>query len=118
VLFRAGCCTSPNWGTTAERVIHFSCATALLLTLAYFALFLFTKSSGSPTPQKLTRNAIYRACGIDVVVCIGLIAVYYLAFEGTAISQLQPVFWLESLALWAFGISWFVKGETIFKDPA
>jgi hypothetical protein len=26
------------------------------------------------------------------------------------------VFWLEALALWAFGFSWFVKGETLWKD--
>ena len=24
---------------------------------------------------------------------------------------MKPVFWLESLALWAFGLAWFVKGE-------
>jgi hypothetical protein len=26
------------------------------------------------------------------------------------------VFWLESVALWAFGISWFIKGDTLFTD--
>jgi hypothetical protein len=26
------------------------------------------------------------------------------------------VFWLESSALWAFGFSWFVKGETLWQD--
>jgi hypothetical protein len=28
----------------------------------------------------------------------------------------SPVFWLETVALWAFGVSWFVKGETVFTD--
>ena len=30
--------------------------------------------------------------------------------------KLNPVFWLESLAIVAFGVSWFVKGEAILKD--
>src|SRR3989344_5703116 len=38
------------------------------------------------------------------------LAVYSLIFNW------QPVFWLESLAIILFGISWFVKGEAILKD--
>ena len=30
----------------------------------------------------------------------------------------HPIFWLESLTLAAFGISWLVKGETLLKDPS
>jgi hypothetical protein len=26
------------------------------------------------------------------------------------------VFWLESIALWAFGISWRIKGELVLED--
>ena len=33
------------------------------------------------------------------------------------LESLRPVFWLESLALWAFGISWFVKSWP-WKDEA
>lgn len=32
------------------------------------------------------------------------------------ISKLDPVFWLESVAVWAFGWSWLIKGEAILKD--
>jgi hypothetical protein len=39
-----------------------------------------------------------------------------LLLKDTAIAAIKPVFWLESLALWAFGISWFVKGETLWRD--
>ncbi len=28
----------------------------------------------------------------------------------------NPIFWLEAIALWAFGISWLTKGETILID--
>jgi hypothetical protein len=32
------------------------------------------------------------------------------------IAALDPVFWLESIAVFAFGVSWFVKGEGILED--
>lgn len=115
-VFALGVALFPNSGTTAERHVHFASALGLFLVLAYFSLFLFTKSAGSPTPQKRVRNAIYRLCGVSMVCCIAAIGVYYAALVNTPLSALQPVFWLESLALWSFGVSWFVKGETIFKD--
>jgi hypothetical protein len=34
----------------------------------------------------------------------------------TVVERLTPVFWLESLAVVAFGVSWLTKGETILKD--
>ena len=115
-LFALGVALFPNSGSHLERVVHFGSATGLFLTLAYFSLFLFTKSAGSPTPQKRIRNAIYRLCGVGMLCCIAAIGVYYAALVNTSLSALQPVFWLESLALWSFGISWFVKGETLFRD--
>jgi hypothetical protein len=52
-----------------------------------------------------------------MLACIALVGLYYWRFKNTAVTAVKPVFWLESLALWAFGISWFVKGETLFRDP-
>ena len=117
-VFALGVALFPNSGTATERHVHFASALGLFLVLAYFSLFLFTKSAGSPTPQKRTRNAIYRLCGVSMLCCIAAIGVYYAALVNTSLSAWQPVFWLESLALWSFGISWFVKGETFFKDRA
>jgi uncharacterized membrane protein len=50
--------------------------------------------------------------------CILLIFIYTV-FLGKVASHLQalnPVFWLESIAVVAFGVSWLVKGEAILKD--
>jgi hypothetical protein len=99
------------------RALHFIAAALLFLTLAYFSWALFTKTGGSPTPEKLKRNKIYRACAVVMVACIVLIAVYSWFLSGTPLSSLKPVFWLETFALWAFGTSWFIKGETLLKDP-
>jgi len=111
-----GVALSPNSGTPLEAGVHFASAAALFLVLAYFSLFLFTKSGGSPTPRKRIRNGIYRACGVFMLACIALIALYKAVLHAPPLGGFEPVFWLEALALWAFGVSWFVKGETLFRD--
>jgi len=91
--------------------VHVVSATLLFLTLAYFALWQFTKTSGEMTPEKLMRNRIYRVCGITILVCIALIGIHGWLLRDTGVADVKPVFWLESIALWAFGIAWLVKGE-------
>jgi hypothetical protein len=103
-----------------KGVIHFTSAALLFLTLAYFSLRLFTKTDpkSGPTPQKSKRNLIYKVCGYTIVAAIALIAVYKLLPDGAEnrLAELKPVFWLESIAVVAFGISWLTKGEAILKD--
>lgn len=117
-LFALGVALFPNSGPPPVAAVHFASAVALFLVLAYFSLVLFTKSGGSPTPAKRARNRVYRICGVCMLVCIALIGLFYGLFRDTAVADLKPVFWLESPALWAFGLSWFVKGETVLRDAA
>lgn len=98
--------------------VHLASAALFFITQIYFSLFVFTQTdpSGWPTRMKLQRNQVYRACGYLMSLCLALIVIYSLIPEDTGIGRIKPVFWLESLALWAFGVSWFVKGETLWKD--
>ncbi len=68
------------------------------------------------TPEKLIRNRVYTACGYLILACIALLAVYGVFFQNTSIVQWRPVFWLEAIAIVAFGASWLVKGEAILQD--
>jgi hypothetical protein len=115
-LFALGVALFPIGGSRIERVVHLASAAALFLVLAYFALFLFTKSGAFQTHAKRIRNRVYRVCGALMLTCVGLIASYQLLWTQAPVTQLHPVFWLETTALWAFGFSWFVKGEAILKD--
>ena len=101
--------------------VHYVFAAGLFLTLSYFSLRLFTLTDtrqGPPTPRKLQRNAVYRACGWTMLVAIGLI----LLLRVLAIARLKPlegaapVFWLETAAILAFGLSWMTKSEAILAD--
>ena len=107
----------------ASRVIgyiHMAFAALFFLTLIYFSLCLFTKTdpNKSPTRRKRQRNKVYKACGYTMAICIVLIGVYYLLPDSVEMSLkgYNPVFWLESLAVVAFGVSWLTKGEAILQD--
>ena len=99
--------------------LHFVFAAGFFLTLIYFSLRLFTKTrpDRQPTPRKIARNRIYRACGSVMLACLLMIAVLKLA-PGTDdwVRDTSAVFWLEALAIVAFGVSWLVKGEAVLGD--
>ena len=118
-LFALGVALLPTTSDSkAIRAVHFLSAAGLFLVLSYFSLFLFTQTEKdvSPTSEKETRNRIYVVCGVIMLACIASIALYYALLQNTSVAAIKPAFWLESLALWAFGWSWFVKGETLWRD--
>ena len=105
---------SPNQLNTIGN-LHIVFAAAFFVTLIYFSAFLFTKTDPSkpPTPQKLRRNVIYRVCAVLMGVSLGAsLVLYYIP----AFVPFRPLFWGETFAIEAFGLSWFVKGQGILKD--
>jgi hypothetical protein len=100
-------------------VVHLLCAAAFFLTLAWFCLGLFTRTypDRPPTRRKRLRNVVYRVCGVTIVVGVALVAVTPL-LPAEWVAAVHPVFWLESLAVEAFGVAWLVKGRTLLTDGA
>jgi hypothetical protein len=98
--------------------IHFISAGSLFIVFACFSICLFTRGSPEPTSRKRNRNILYRISGYTIVASIGLIALYFIFFEKRypALRNYHPVFWLESIALWAFGIAWLTKGKALLND--
>ena len=100
-------------------LVHIVFTVLFFLTLVYFSLFLFTKTDQeSPKKRKLQRNLVYKVCGYAMSICILFIAIYIFLPNATktSLAVCRPVYWLEALAILAFGISWFTKGEAILKD--
>jgi len=96
--------------------IHVIAAIALFLLLGYIANFVFTRTgSGQPTDEKKQRNLVYRICGgvIAVALVVGLACMALHVDDST-----HWLFWVETLAIEAFGISWLIKsGRTpILRD--
>ncbi len=115
--------TTPGGEPTSEDQfvghLHIVFACCFFLTLAFFSLVLFRKTDQVyPTRKKLQRNIVYTACGYIILGCIILIGIVNLPAIKPLIGSLDPVFWFESIAVVAFGVSWLTKGEAILKDDA
>jgi len=98
-------------------------AILLFSILAFFSIFLFTKTHPGqvPSPEKRLRNKIFVFSGVVIVACIVGIVTFVLFLPESVkqpISPFKPIFWLEAIANIAFGVSWYVKGEGIIKDKA
>ncbi len=103
------------------RTVHLISAVLYFLTLAFISIFLFTLTDSERvifTPEKKKRNILYRICGYTILGSLLFIVIYmYLIYpKNPQLDKYHPIFWFESLALLAFGISWLVKGEVALKD--
>ena len=122
-LFALGIAFFPNnvanpW--TTIPIIHLISALCFFSTLIAFSLWLFPKTDQEIlSEQKKKRNKVFKICGYTMIICIALIIIYMAGLVKVIPNHgwFQPVFWLESFALLAFGISWVTKGQLIFKDP-
>jgi len=120
-LFPTASLLNPSAIDKIIGIAHWVFASLFFLTVAYFSLFLFTKTNPKkpPTLEKLWRNKIYRLCGYLILVSIALILIIQIILPSNieqALSEWKPVFWLESIATFAFGFSWLTKGEAILSD--
>lgn len=101
-------------------VLHFGSAVLFLGATAVFCFVLFTRTHPGAVPdqRKRNKNRFYRACGTVIVLMVVLLIVqFFIAPTGSALRQsfeaINLVFWLEALAVIAFGAAWLVKGKTL-----
>jgi hypothetical protein len=119
-IFALGIAWFPTSPTEPQDVIgniHLISASMFFIILAGFSLFRFTLTEKDKrlTKQKLNRNIIYRICGFVMLLCLVSIVFYYKLFQ-SATSPSNFVFWGETIALIAFGVSWLTKGGTLYPD--
>lgn len=104
----------PLKAATCSAGVHFGFAGLFFLSLVYMSLFQFTRSRHpreSWDTEKRLSNTIHVACGYAMAGCLVLIGVDF-AVGGLPFPP-HPVFVLETLAVWAFALSWLVKGDTL-----
>ena len=112
----------PNPPFTGASTVHLLAATALFVMLGAFCLGPFrrvvagkdTAPDGSLTPAKRRRNGIYLASGLVILGCVAVLGIAAIAWSETSVAwwtDRDMTFWLEWVALWAFGLSWAVKGR-------
>jgi len=106
--------------------LHNLCALLYFIILIVYSLFLFPKTHMDMVTgekmfmgrQKKKRNVIHYNCGSLMSPSLLLILsfMWFLDDIYPALKSLDPVFWLESIVLFSFGISWLTKGQLFFKD--
>ena len=111
--------TPPDHPSTAANVVgdfHFAFGSVMFASLIVIALWLFRKTGpGGRTHAKELRDRVYLICGLIMLVSLALAGIVSLPFAA-GLNPLKPVFWLETIAIAAFGISWLVKGQAILAD--
>lgn len=101
-----------------SNVVHLVCAALFFVLLAFNALFLFTRSNSAIERHtaKWYRNLVYRICGSLILICMAAM-IPALLWKGTSFPGSDyAVLILETIMLFAFGISWLVKGGALFGD--
>jgi hypothetical protein len=96
--------------TQSDQVVgrvHLTFAGLLFFLLAMFALFVFPQSRGGMTHRKRIRNWVYRICGVIILVAIVLVPI---SNKVDPPDWLHAFFWLETICVVAFGVSWLIKG--------
>lgn len=99
-------------GVKAAGVLHILAAAGFFAALAVYCLVLFVKGEVDG-PEKRASNIIYRICGWLIVVSISLAGLLLLTGIADRLADLNPVFWLETIASFAFATSWAVKGDAM-----
>ncbi len=77
------------------------CIAGILMCLLRFRK---TCRACQPNRTKMVRNSLYVVCAITI--CASLVLSVVLKLTG------HSIFWPEAAAVFAFGVAWFVKGQT------
>jgi 4-amino-4-deoxy-L-arabinose transferase-like glycosyltransferase len=88
-------------------MVHGIAAAVLFICLALFPLLLFSQSR--------ERGHVYRRIGWTMLGLLLLVVAFAFAPDSirVAIARWKPVLVLETLLIWAFGLSWFEKGREL-----
>ena len=99
-------------GAQAASLLHILAAFGFFAALAVYCLILFVKGEVDGQ-EKQASNRIYRICGWLIIASIGLAGLIIVTGADEYLAALNPVFWLETIACFAFATSWAVKGDAM-----
>lgn len=101
---------------------HFIFAVLFFISMAILCLFFFTRTnqsviSGNKMSQKSKRNIIYYLAGFILMLFPGAL-IGALLFKNIfpSLNKFPLIFYCETIAIIAFGLSWLTKGNTFFPD--
>lgn len=98
--------------------VHSAFAGLMFLSIAYFCLFLFRRTSPERrlTRRKQHRNRIYAVCGVVILACTAAMVGLTVFEADPRLAPFHLFLVSESLALFAFGVAWLTKGKGFLRD--
>lgn len=102
-----------------SEYVHVTSAALFFMLLAFNSIFLFTRSNlewKDFSFRKKLRNIVYVFCGITILAMLVLLTVLTLVKGPDYVSINKIPLKLEIIMLFAFGFSWLIKGEVMFRD--
>lgn len=104
--------------------LHSLSGGVFFLALAFYSLYHFPTSAEDepePAPHAAERNLIFRASGVVILLSMLAMGAYLFLMSSQTKARLNDwnfLFWMESIAVWAFSAAWLTKGRAIFTDLA
>ena len=123
-LFPLDAGSDPLLQKSVVGYIHSVAGGVFFLTLAFYSLYHFPRSTARPSesePHAWERNAVYRISGLVILTSMLLMGSYLFVFPPRwkqAANQWNFLFFMESIATWAFAAAWLTKGRAIIADIA
>lgn len=107
-----------------RKDFHYIASGVFLLSLALTAFFVFVYSkkemaaaANAADRRRMTqRNFIYRLCGILMVLAVAFVLWGDKIIGKEAYDLNHLTFWMETLAVEAFGFSWLLRGDMVLPD--
>lgn len=109
-----------------RRDFHYIASGVFLLSLALTAFFVFVYSKkemaeaidAADLRRMKQRNFIYRLCGVLMVLAVAFVLWGDNLVGDTVYKANHLTFWMETLAVEAFGLSWLLRGDMLLPDKA
>jgi len=98
--------------------LHYACAAIFFIAISIFCLFVFPTTKKPLSKRKKKMNLFFRCAGILMILCCILMIVYSIYLDALPkyahIDRFRPIFCGETICIWLFSISWFLKGNVSF----
>lgn len=95
--------------------VHYVAAALFFFTLSMISFVNFRRTKKPEDFGKNISHPIFKSCAVIMLLCLfALVVVYILEKLSVDVSWAETynlTFWLETVMLLAFGISWIIKGE-------
>jgi hypothetical protein len=107
-----------------RKDFHYIASGVFLLCLALMAFLVFAYSKkeiaaatdAAAIRRMKQRNFIYRLCGVLMVLAVAFVLWGDKIVGDTIYKDYHLTFWMETLAVEAFGFSWLLRGDMLLPD--